>query len=177
VDVQRGLARLGAEHHPRSLDEIADVEHLVEEVHPRLGQFVAAEEQLDPPRAVFDVGEGNFAHGPRRPDAPGQDRFYLGAGLLGRLELENGLEAGMRALGAGRIWLEALGAQFLDFLQTDPFERVVVCHIQPSAISSYGGAGRRVAAHPKGEDLNKKAPHGQPYGTGARGREDKPCLT
>ena len=44
VDMKRDFPGLGAEHHSFSLDEIADVEHLVEEVQAFLAHFVHAEE-------------------------------------------------------------------------------------------------------------------------------------
>ena len=44
MDVKRDFAGLGAEHNARSLDEVADVEHLVEEVHALLAQLVHTEE-------------------------------------------------------------------------------------------------------------------------------------
>ncbi len=46
MDVQGYLAGLRAEHHAAGLDKVADVEHLVEEVHSLLTKLVHTEEQL-----------------------------------------------------------------------------------------------------------------------------------
>ena len=42
-DVQRHLARTGAEHAARGLDEITDIEHLVEEIQPLLSHVIHPE--------------------------------------------------------------------------------------------------------------------------------------
>ncbi len=127
MDMQRHFARAGAEHEARSLDEITQVEHLVEEVDPLLSKIVHPEEQLDTPVAIFDMSKGDLAHGARGTDTTCQRDLHLcgrlafRCSLLGGFEGRNGLEAGMRPLGPGREWLNPFLDKFIDFLKTDFF--------------------------------------------------------
>jgi hypothetical protein len=89
VDVKRHLAGFGAEHDSLRLDEVADVEHLVEEVQPFLADLVGAEEQLHLAGAVLDVGEGHLAHRTHGADASRQRGFDLGAILFLRFEFRD----------------------------------------------------------------------------------------
>jgi len=120
MDVQRGLAGAGAEHDPRRLDEIAQVEHAVEEIDPFLAELVHAQEELDAPVAVLDVCEGDLAHGAHGADAPCQGgahlrrRLALRGSLLRGLERRYRLGAGVGAFGAQRERLDALLAQCID---------------------------------------------------------------
>ena len=86
MDLQRDLAGLGAEHDAGGLDEVADVEHAVEEVDALLAQLIRTQEELHLAGAVLDVGEGELAHRTRGADAAGQRDLQLGARLLRGLE-------------------------------------------------------------------------------------------
>ena len=86
---QRDLAGAGAEHLPAGLDEIAQVELAVEQVQRLLAQVVGAQEELDAPIPVFDVGKGDLAHRADGAQPPGQgdrDRLAVRAGSLGGFE-------------------------------------------------------------------------------------------
>src|SRR5688572_31570339 len=69
VDMKRCLACLRAEHYPLRLNKIANVEHLVEKIQTLFSYLVGAKEQLNFARAVFNVREGDLAHGAAGADA------------------------------------------------------------------------------------------------------------
>ena len=84
--------------------------------------FVHAEEELDLAGAVLDMGKRDLAHRPGGTNASRQGDLDFPAILFRGFEFGDGLGAGMGPLGAGGIRLDALGAQFFEFLQTDFFE-------------------------------------------------------
>ena len=122
MDMERNFSGLGAKHYAASLDEVANIEHLIEEVHPFLTQVIRAEEQLHLARTVFDMSKRNLAHGARGANAARQHDLDLSAGLLSGFKGRNRLVASMCPFSAGWKSFHAFRAQLFDLLQPDFFK-------------------------------------------------------
>ena len=119
VDPQGDLAGAGAEHLAAGLDEIAQVELLVEELQGGFADLVGAQEELDAPVAIFDVGEGDLAHrahgaqasdqgGAHRHWSSGRPCFSCGCSrCFGGFKGLDRFLAGVGALGLGGVGLDA----------------------------------------------------------------------
>ena len=97
-------------------DEIAQIEHLVEEIHALLAQFIRTYEQLDLASAVFNMRKRDLAHRASRANTPRQCGFDFHTGSFLGFKFCDRFSTEMCALRTRRIGFDPFRAQLFQFL-------------------------------------------------------------
>src|SRR5258706_8225108 len=156
MHMKRNFPGFGAKHHARSLHEISEIEHLVEEIYTRLRQLIDTKEELHLPVHIFNMSKRKLPHGASGANAAGKNDFNFFAVFFSAFKFCNGLRAGVCSLSARRIWFDPLSAEFFNFLQADFFEGRIFWH---------------------GYSLLQKKPRAPHESAGTRGQGFASCLT